>query len=822
MLFRNLTRILAFAAVFVFFPGSQLWKLPAGSAGIDFVAYGQISDGVIRTLAGTGSTDFCCDGGAATEANIAPDAVAIDSAGNLYIADLANHRIRKVYFSGGSGIVNTLASENLQAPSDVKVDASGSLYIADPASNRVLKVTAKGGISNFAGTGEAGFSGDSGLAIFAQLNSPSSIATDTAGNVYILDAGNLRIRKVTSNTQIIETIAGTGESGFSGDGGPATSAQINIKYPAFSTGMTVDSFGYLYFSDSGNGRIRRISPRGVIKTVAGGGTLADDGIAALSSLIQEPRGIALDPAGTIYFADNGSHLVRKVNAAGIISTVAGTGSPGFSGDDGPALSAQLSSPSGIALDEAHNLYIADEGNARVRKVAVGADSSVIQARLSARHVFPQFTDGQLDDGSYYRTTVLIANPSASDSASCDLLLHGVALSGLSSSYQIPPGSWIAATSSGTQPFQSGYATLSCSSRVDGSLIYSLYGATNIKVGEVTVFPSPPASSGQIFLDNREGARLGIAIANDTDQSANYSVTVVDDFGRSLATATSSIAPRTSRAAFLDEIIALPPNQVGQVSLTADQNLSVTGLRFTGHSFTTIPAMIHSSMSATANKYHVFPQFADGVLADGSRYRSTLMIATGPDGADCSYQRRGSRGTVSNVKYSFSSGSWFINGSLGTQPFESGYATLACSDSVDAVLLYAFYSPAGVKLSEVTVFSSPPADVAQILGDGREGARLALAIANDTDRTASYLIRAGDSNGSPVGLRTLSLGPRSARAFFLDELFRVVPNNVGPILINSDAGPSNVIGIRFTGDVFTMVPGTSEPPLLGLVKAGTSH
>src|SRR6266481_4397008 len=125
MFFRNLTRILAFAAVLVFFPGSHPWKLPAGSAGIDFVAYGQISDGVIRTLAGTGSTDFCCDGGAATEANLAPDSVAIDSAGNLYIADLANHRIRKVYFSGGSGIVNTLVSENLQSPSDVKVDASG-------------------------------------------------------------------------------------------------------------------------------------------------------------------------------------------------------------------------------------------------------------------------------------------------------------------------------------------------------------------------------------------------------------------------------------------------------------------------------------------------------------------------------------------------------------------------------------------------------------------------------------------------------------------------------------------------------------------------
>jgi len=799
----------AFKVFFLIFIAGQLVR-----------THGQTTSGTITTAAGTGTPDFCCDASLAIEANLAPQGVAVDNAGTIYVADSLNHRIRKIDVSSGNGIIST-ATTAVNSPSDVKIDSAGNVYIADPGLNQVFRFQPKGGgFTTLAGTGDPGFSGDGGLAIFAQLNSPSSVAIDASGNIYILDAGNSRIRKVASDTQVIQTIAGNGTAGFAGDGGPATDAQINVRFPAFPAGMAIDTFGYLYFSDSANGRVRRISPKGIIKTIAGGGAVAEDDTPATAALILEPRGIVLDADGTLFIADNGRHRIRRVNGAGVMTTVTGSDVPGFAGDGGPLLSAQLNYPSGIALDSARNLYIADEGNARVRKASLGIDVSAMRARLSDRLIFPQFANGQFADGTYYRSTLMISNPDASVIATCNLKLNGLTVNGFNSVYDIPPGSWISAATNGTEPFQSGYATLSCSSKVDASLIYSLYDAKDGKVSEATVFPSPAAMTNHLFLDTHEGARLGMAIANDSDQSVTYRVNAADDFGRPLPAATLSIAPRTARAAFLDEIIPVLPNTIAQVSITADVGLSVIGLRFSGKTFTTIPSTM---LGPTANKSHVFPQYAAGTLPDGTYYKSTLFIATGPDGGDCRYQRRTSSGTVSTFNYSFSPGTWFTNQSQTSQPIESGYATLMCSDPVDAELLYSFYSREGVKLSEATVFSSPPAEVAQVLADGREGARLGLAIANDTDRAATYLIRVGDSNGNEIGRRSLSVGSRTSRAIFLDELLTVSPNNIGPVLVYSDSAPNNVIGIRFTGNVFTTIPSTNEPLAVGgLVKAGTSH
>ena len=335
--------------------------------------------GAITTYAGR---DFSGDGGPATAARLlAPAGVALDPAGNLYIADTADHRIRKVtpggtistYAGSGnfgfSGDGGPATAAELNFPRDVALDPAGNLYIADSGNSRIRKVSPGGTISTYAGSGSRGFSGDGGPAAAAQLNNPVGMALDPAGNLYIADITNNRIRKVTSGGTI-STYAGSGSFGFSGDGGPATDAQLSVP-----VGVALDPAGNLYIADHDNGRIRKVTSGGTISTYAGSGSrgLSGDGGPATAAQLYSPHGVALDTAGNLYIAD--SNRIRKVTPGGTISTYAGTGTGPFSGDGGPATAAQLSSPAGVALDLTGNLYIADDGNYRIRKVTPGGTIS---------------------------------------------------------------------------------------------------------------------------------------------------------------------------------------------------------------------------------------------------------------------------------------------------------------------------------------------------------------------------------------------------------------------------------------------------------------
>jgi uncharacterized protein (TIGR03437 family) len=389
----------------------------------------KVTNGVITTVAGNGTVGSSGDNGPATSAAVLlPVGVTVDSAGNLYIVDTGNGRIRKV----SNGVITTVAgngsvgdngpatSAQLSEPWGVAVDAAGNLYIADSSNNRIRKV-ANGVITTVAGNGIQGFGGDNGPAISAELNEPWSVAVDAAGNLYIADGPNNRIRMVASG--VITTAAGNGTQGFSGDNGPPASAALNQPQ-----GVAVDSAGDLYIADISNRRIRKVS-RGTITTVAGNGSVGDNG-PATSAQLSEPWAVAVDPAGNLYIADVANDRIRKVSngvittiagngteglagdngpaasaqlfpplgvavgaggdlyiadpvssqirrvSNGVISTVAGNGVPGFSGDNGSALSAQLSGPTGIAVDTAGNLYIADRGNVRVRKVSNGIITTV--------------------------------------------------------------------------------------------------------------------------------------------------------------------------------------------------------------------------------------------------------------------------------------------------------------------------------------------------------------------------------------------------------------------------------------------------------------
>ncbi|HHN73238.1 MAG TPA: hypothetical protein ENK13_04025, partial [Thermopetrobacter sp.] len=250
---------------------------------------------------------------------------------------------------------------------DIDVASDGTVYVAEPYAHRVRKITPDGVILPVAGTGEQGFAGDGGPAEDAQLNYPFGVALDAAGNLYIADYGNHRIRVVTPDG-VIQTFAGNKYEGYWGDGGPAL--QARLKDPV---GVAVDAAGRVYIADKGNGRIRRVGPDGVIRTFAGCGDKYWGGCGREGDPIYQaefglPRGMTEDAAGNLYVADEANHRVWKIGPDGRVTAVAGNGESSFSGDGGPATEARLSFPADVAIDRAGNLYIADQKNHRIRRV----------------------------------------------------------------------------------------------------------------------------------------------------------------------------------------------------------------------------------------------------------------------------------------------------------------------------------------------------------------------------------------------------------------------------------------------------------------------
>lgn len=348
--------------------------------------------GVIATFAGTTAIGFAGDGDLALKAALlAPLSVAVDATGNLYIVENGDSRIRKVdtklninTIAGNghdafAGDGSAATSAELNYPTGVALDSSGNIYIADFLNLRIRKVTSSGSISTVAGNGVLSFSGDGGQALNAQMNAPQGVAADSAGNVYVSDTGNNVVRKVAKNG-VISTIAGNGAAGNGGDGGAGPSAQLNSPL-----GLAVDLSGNLYIADSQNAKVRKVSSTGVISTVAGNGTpgFAGDGAAATGAQLNTPLGVAVDAGGNLYIADFSNNRIRKVSTSGTIVTVAGNGNSGYSGDGGPATNAQLSTPTGVALDGRGNLYIADAGNNVIRMVTSSGTISTIAGNGTA-------------------------------------------------------------------------------------------------------------------------------------------------------------------------------------------------------------------------------------------------------------------------------------------------------------------------------------------------------------------------------------------------------------------------------------------------------
>ena len=368
----------------------------------------QIPAGSIGTIAGTGTNGYSDGGRVATAAQIdIAYNIAVDAWGNVYIADSWNHRIRQVApdgsikvlagtgtqgFSGDGGQATSAA---LSFPRGLAVDAWGNVFFVDSGNNVIRKIQTTGVIQTVAGNRQVGYQGDGGVATQASFRVPRGLAVDARGNLYVADSFNARIRRVGTDGKV-STLAGTGQFGYSGDAGPAISANIGFVHS-----LALDLSGNLYLTDTTCHCVRRVRVDGVIETVAGTGQAGfsgDNGPAA-SAALNLPRGLALDQQGNIFVADSGNNRIRLITADANISSVVGTGSPGFGGDLGQASLAQINAPYGLTADARGNIYVVDLLNYRVRKARFeslqDAPSITQQSAVNGASFLPQMSPGGL-------------------------------------------------------------------------------------------------------------------------------------------------------------------------------------------------------------------------------------------------------------------------------------------------------------------------------------------------------------------------------------------------------------------------------------------
>ena len=848
----------------------------------------KVSGGIIATIAGGGSLYFG-DNGSATEAGLgAPNGVAADTSGNVYIADTLNNAIRKVSngvittvagngISGYSGDNGPAASANLNSPYSVAVDTSGNLYIADTVNN-VIREVANGVIATIAGNGKQGNAGDGGPATSASLNAPQGVAVDATGDVFIADTGNSVIRKIVNGT--ISTVAGTGLTGYIGDGGPATGAALNLP-----TGVAVDLGGNLYIADSGNEAIREISG-GVISTLAGNGTagyLGDNG-PANGAEFRTPSGVAVDAAGNVYVADHGNSAVRKISG-GIITTIGGTGTQGYTGDGGPATSALFGQPAGVAVGIGGNVYVADVYDFVVRVLTPGVlsaqmasltgsggngsvqvnDPAGVAWTASSNDAWITITSGASGTGGGTVTFAVAANTTGAARSGSVTIAGQVftveqassSAAGLSLAGSMPQvasaGGWDTSltlvnlgTAPGeallnlyandgspltlpfTFPQQPSLGTVLSSSLDEnldagatlvldttGPASQALVGASQLLTsgnmsgfaifkyvpsGQEAVVPLETRNAGSYVLafDNTGQLATGLAITNLATSAADIGVVLRNDTGVQIGTGSISLAAEGHASFMLTDAqqgFPITAGIRGTVEFDTPQGgqIAVLGLRANGPAITTLPVLANVG-TAGGTMPHV---------ASGGGWQTTFtLVNTGTSAANATlnfydnngspltlpleFPQTGAVATEASVSQSIAAGATLlITQGLNSADLLSGSAQLVTNGQVSG---FAVFQNAGQEA--VVPLESGSASSYLLAFDNTNNLETGVAISNDSGQIADVPVTLRDNSGAMLATRTISLLANGHSSQLLTTYFPAAANIRGTVEFDTPSGGQN--------------------------------
>jgi sugar lactone lactonase YvrE len=795
-------------------------------------------DGIIRAAAGNGTLGYAGDGGPAAAAFFNnPSAVAADSSGNLFVADTANHRIRKIT---PGGITSTIAGTGvagfsgdgggataalLNNPSGVAVDISGNLFVADSANERIRKITPGGVISTVAGVGSTGSWVEGGLATSTRIFNAVGVAVDGTGNLFIAVSTGNWVTKVTAADGRIRTLAGGNGAGFGGDGGRATAARLLAPM-----GVAVDLSGNVFIADNGNSRIRKVAPDGNITTVAGGSGsgYSGDGGPATAAKLFAPYGVAVDGSGSLLIADAANHTVRKINSGGIISTLAGNGMAGFSGDGGPGTAAQLYFPTAVALDGSGSLFIADSYNHRIRKLSL--DATTYFAHVAVGNGYSTvFTFG--NSGAMPLTGVV----SLADQQGNPLVVKGAleagtgfqSSTGASFPITIPTGGITILTVSARDgdPLRSGWARVNST----GGNLYGVGTFQAVSSGSLQglagVLSSAPISTGIIPIDDdtAAGRFAGYAVANTGTGSISIEVREVGADGRVANTLSDiHLGPGQQKAAFFFQDPKAGQVFKGSAVLTGRNGatFTVVALVMNQNLLTAIP-VLSSADSASGNTLF-------GHLAIGGGYSTVFtLMNTGAESLTGTLRLSGQDGNVLNA--AITDGQTRVIGSSYSVTIPSGgtrHVTLAPANGIDPTKAgWASVSSTGGKLGGVATFqltgsngvlqtiagvlSSTLVSSATIPVNDDAGAYqfTGYAVANAGNSGISIAINEVSADGTTVTpLSDVQLGPGQQKAVFFVQDPKAGQKFKGSAVLTGRNGATFcAVGLVQIQGLFTAIP-----------------